>query len=49
MIKVQGKLPRELYVAVSGGVDSMAALNFLKGNHAIKAVLFFDHGAETSK
>lgn len=49
MIKVQGKLPRELYVAVSGGVDSMAALNFLKGNHAIKAVLFFDHGTETSK
>ena len=27
MIKLQGKLPRELYVACSGGVDSMAALD----------------------
>ena len=29
MIKLQGKLPRRVYVACSGGVDSMAAVDFL--------------------
>lgn len=47
MIKLQGKLPRDLYVACSGGVDSMAALDFLCNNHNV-TVLFFDHGTETS-
>jgi len=43
MIKLQGKLPREVYVACSGGVDSMAAVDFLKRNHDV-FVLHFNHG-----
>jgi tRNA(Ile)-lysidine synthase len=43
MIKLQGKLPRELYLACSGGVDSMVALNFLRRNHDVR-VLHFNHG-----
>jgi tRNA(Ile)-lysidine synthase len=45
MIKVQGKLPRKVYVACSGGVDSMAALDFLKRKHDV-FVLHFNHGTE---
>ena len=48
MIKVQGKLPRELYVACSGGVDSMAALDFLSNNHDV-TVVFFNHETPTSR
>ena len=48
MIKLQGKLPRELYVACSGGIDSMAALDFLSNNHDV-TVVFFDHGTTTSR
>jgi len=48
MIKVQGKLPRELFVACSGGVDSVAALDFLSNNHDV-TILFFDHGTDTSR
>jgi len=43
MIKLQGKLPRKLFLACSGGVDSMAALDFLRRNHDVH-VLHFDHG-----
>jgi tRNA(Ile)-lysidine synthase len=43
MIHLQGKLPRKLYLACSGGVDSMAALDFLRRNHEV-IVLHFDHG-----
>jgi tRNA(Ile)-lysidine synthase len=43
MIKLQHKLPREVYVACSGGVDSMAAVDFLKRNHDV-FVLHFNHG-----
>ena len=43
MIKLQGKLPRKIYVACSGGIDSMAALDFLKRNHDV-FVLYFNHG-----
>jgi len=48
LIKLQGKLPRELYVACSGGVDSMAALDFLSNNHDV-TIVFFDHGTATSR
>lgn len=48
MIGIQGKLPRKLYVAVSGGIDSMAALDFLKGSHEVEA-LYFDHGTKTGQ
>jgi tRNA(Ile)-lysidine synthase len=45
MIKVQGKIPRAVGVAVSGGVDSMAVLDFLSKNHDV-TVYCFDHGTE---
>ena len=48
MIKLQGKLPREVYVACSGGVDSMAIVDFLKRNHQVN-IYFFDHGTVDSK
>jgi len=45
MIKLQGKLPRNVYVAASGGLDSMVALDFLRRAHDV-TVLTFDHGSE---
>jgi asparagine synthetase B (glutamine-hydrolysing) len=45
MIKIQGKLPRSVYVACSGGADSMAIVDFLSRNHDVevimKAAVFF--------
>jgi len=43
MIKLQGKLPRDIYLACSGGIDSMAALDFLRRNHKV-TVLHYHHG-----
>jgi len=43
MIKIQGKLPRKIQVACSGGVDSMVVLDFLKNNHDV-TVVHFHHG-----
>lgn len=48
MIKIQSKLPRDVYLACSGGLDSMAALHFLRNNHNV-TVLHFDHCADNSK
>jgi tRNA(Ile)-lysidine synthase len=48
MITIQGKLEREVYVACSGGVDSMAVVDFLSRSHKVN-LLFFDHSTETSK
>ena len=48
MLKLQGKLPREIYVACSGGVDSMAAVDFLRRNHDV-FVLHFNHGTAHGK
>jgi tRNA(Ile)-lysidine synthase len=45
MIKLQGKLPREVYVACSGGIDSMAVVDFLRNNHDVTLV-YFNHGTE---
>jgi tRNA(Ile)-lysidine synthase len=47
MIKLQGKLPREVFVACSGGVDSMAVVDFLRNNHNV-TVVYFDHGTAHS-
>ena len=50
MIKLQGKLPRQVYPACSGGVDSMVALH-LKSNPDVK-VLHSNgtgHGEEAEK
>mgnify|MGYP003336582216 CR=1 FL=1 len=43
VIKVQGKIPRDVGIAVSGGIDSMAVLDFLRRNHNV-TVYNFDHG-----
>lgn len=47
MIKLATKIPRKIYVACSGGVDSMAALDFLNRSHDVTAA-FFDHGTTAS-
>ena len=44
MIRLQGKLPRNLFVGVSGGLDSMTVLDFLRRAHNV-TVLSFDHGS----
>jgi tRNA(Ile)-lysidine synthase len=48
MIHIQGKLKRKINVACSGGVDSIAVVDFLLNGHDVN-LLFFDHGTETSK
>jgi tRNA(Ile)-lysidine synthase len=48
VIKIQGSIPRKVNVACSGGIDSMAVVDFLMKNHDVN-LLFFDHGTETSK
>tara|TARA_A200000159_G_C7294323_1_gene327152 strand:- start:78 stop:698 length:621 start_codon:yes stop_codon:yes gene_type:complete len=48
MINVIGSVPKDVYIAVSGGVDSMAALDFIsRGNRSVTA-LYFNHGTEFS-
>ena len=43
MIHITGKIPRRVAVAVSGGIDSMAALDFLRRSHEV-VVLHYNHG-----
>ncbi len=43
MIHITGKIPRRVAVAVSGGIDSMAALDFLRRAHDV-VVLHYNHG-----
>ena len=45
MIKVQGTIPKDVGVAVSGGVDSMVALDFLRRRHNVH-VYHFNHGTD---
>jgi tRNA(Ile)-lysidine synthase len=47
MIRLLHKLPRNLTVAFSGGVDSVAILNFLSNSHNVTAA-FFHHGTDNS-
>ncbi len=47
VIKIQGKIPRDVGVAVSGGVDSMVIMDFLRKNHNI-TVYHFNHGSKHS-
>lgn len=42
MIKIQGRLPKQVCIGFSGGVDSVAALDFLSRNHNVTLV-FVDH------
>ena len=48
MIKLLGKIPESLTIAVSGGVDSMALLDFLSKRHEV-TMAFFHHGTEASE
>lgn len=43
MINLSCKLPEHVYVACSGGVDSMTAIDFLSRRHKVTAV-FYHHG-----
>ena len=47
MIRLSEKLPRKIAVAVSGGCDSMAALDFLRRSHEV-LVLHYNHGTPSS-
>ena len=47
MIKLIKKLPRDITIAFSGGVDSVAALDFLSKNHKVTCA-FFHHRTENS-
>ena len=47
MIKVQGKLPKEFYVAVSGGPDSLAALDFFSKSKNKVHAIFVHHGTKS--
>lgn len=49
MLRLLGKLPFDCYVAVSGGADSMAALDFLNNNKRKITVLYFNHGTAFGK
>ena len=47
MIKLLGNIPNRVAVAVSGGPDSMAALNFYQNNGRREVLaLYFNHGTE---
>jgi tRNA(Ile)-lysidine synthase TilS/MesJ len=43
MIHITEEIPRKVAVAVSGGIDSMGALDFLRRSHEVVA-LHFNHG-----
>lgn len=43
MIRLLEKLPGKVYVALSGGVDSMAALDFMRRGKRSVHALYFDH------
>ena len=47
MIKLLKPLPKKLTVAFSGGVDSVAVVDFLRRKHEVTCA-FFHHGTETS-
>lgn len=47
MLKLLVPLPKQITVACSGGVDSMAVLDFLSRNHDV-TVAFYHHGTKTS-
>ncbi len=43
MIRLLGKIPDTVYVAVSGGSDSMAVLDFLNNGKREVAAIYFNH------
>ena len=49
MIKLLGNIPNTVAIAVSGGPDSMAALDFLSRGKRNVLALYFNHGTEHAK
>lgn len=49
MFYLTSTLPHDFYVAVSGGVDSMAALSFFSNRRHKPRAAFFHHGTEFSQ
>ena len=43
MIHITGKIPKQVAIAVSGGIDSMAVLDFLRRSRDV-VVLHYNHG-----
>ena len=43
MIHITGKIPKRVSIAVSGDIDSMAVLDFLRRKHDVR-VLHYNHG-----
>lgn len=48
MIRILGEIPRNVLVAFSGGVDSLAVAHFLKQGGRTVTLLHFNHGCEYS-
>lgn len=48
MIRLLGKIPNQIVVAFSGGVDSVAAASFLNCGKRRVTLAFFNHGTKTS-
>ena len=48
MFKMLSKPPKQIFVAFSGGVDSVAVVDFLSKKHNVEC-LFFHHGTENSE
>ena len=49
MIKIAGHIPNKVYLACSGGADSMAVLDFLLRGKRDVTVCYFNHGTEHSR
>jgi len=49
MIKIYGEIPHKIHLACSGGVDSMAVLDFLRRGKKEVIVCYFNHGTPHSK
>jgi len=46
MIRILGKIPKKVTLACSGGLDSMAALDFLIKGRKEVSVAYFNHGTD---
>ena len=42
-MKILGEIPKDIYLACSGGIDSMAILNFLLSGNRNVTLLYFNH------
>ncbi len=49
MIRVNGEIPHKIYLACSGGIDSMAVLDFLRKGKKEVTVCYFNHGTKHSQ